>query len=154
MNTVHRVIAYFSDGSVEREPWRVQSSPLSGHHRDGPATDEGLRAWCEAWSDPDRAIERAVIVRPGPVVSDGFQFHSERVVATYIRSTQPTNDQTRLIERIGSRPGVTAIMCDPQANGDVQIRVTRSANRGYSDTTIKRHPTLKELIYDDHTDLR
>lgn len=137
----HMLIAYCDDGEILRRPWRVRAT-VGLIWRDGPATDAQLRLWAhehrfvkEVASYTDtRQVERAIIVRR--------QAGKPRVVARYLRSTEPTEDQQRLIERIIANPRITFCGCDPQPNGDVYLTIV-----GRPNTIVFRHPTEKELLY-------
>jgi len=126
MIKTQNTVAIYRDGRVTRSPWHIKLR--------GQPTEENLRRMLER--PIFGAVDRAVI----------FDSATNKVRATYLRTTIPTDDQTRLIERIGARPGVTAIVCTPQVNGDVDV-LYRCLDESFN-TTVKRHPTVKEMIYE------
>jgi hypothetical protein len=120
------ILVIYRDGQIVRLPWRIKAH--------GQPTDDSLRRYLRKLT-VFASVERAVV----------YDRQTLRAQAMYLRSVIPTNDQERLIERIGAREGVTAIICDPQASGDVLV-VYKHHDWTY-DTVIHRHPTVKEMVY-------
>lgn len=123
--------------------WRVTSRGRTPGY--GMPTDANLAKWVSDFEEDTRTgankhlgpqtVERAVIVNQ----------LTRKIVASYLRTKIPTNDQTRLIERIGANPLFTRIHCEPQANGDIIVRCYGADGMIASMTTVYRHPTTCEL---------
>ena len=164
---VHTLVAYFDDGAVLRRPWRVRACPSIGILRDGPATDQRLALWAdhnfyaEDTGTRTHRVERAIIVkrvkRGRQLIGIDWQHRrlygehvAAHVVAKYLRSHLPTDDQERIVNYLLNKTGVTNMVCKPQPNGDVICQ-----QYGLSPTppeiTIFRHPTIKELIFSDQS---
>jgi hypothetical protein len=142
---VHNLVAYYEDNTIIHEPWST---------RKHPATSEALAEQCERYNR-DLAgrsnvlmryplMERAVLTKFVQLHGPSWGF-SRVIVARWLRSTIPTEDQEREIKRIADRPGVAYVNAEQLDNGDVLV----SVNGLRQTTSIKRHPTVKELIYGD-----
>jgi hypothetical protein len=123
--------------------WRVATRGRARGY--GMPTDANLAKWIKDFEEDcrtgankhlgEQTVERAVIIRQS----------DRKVVASYLRTPLPTNDQTRLIERIGSNPAYARIHCEPQANGNIIVQCYGADGKLLQNTIAYRHPTTREL---------